>query len=110
MYSAVGIDISGRHGNNVRCSASQVGATTRRALEGCSPRARERGNWMMQGSGRRVLQGLVPAVALVASLGLPGAAPPAYAALPTSGGAALPAIGAPSERAALDGVLAQATT
>src|SRR4051812_24096705 len=112
MYSAVGIDISGRHGYNVRTSASQVGATTRRALEGWSPRARERGNWMTQGSGRRVLQGLVPAVALVASLVLPGVAPPAYAALPTSGGggSALPAIGAPAQGTALDSVLAQAST
>jgi hypothetical protein len=67
---------------------------------------------MMQRSGRRVLQGLVPAVALVASLGLPGAAPPAYAALPTSSGGsgALPAIGMPGEGTALDSVLAQATT
>src|SRR5215212_4490526 len=55
---------------------------------------------------------MIPAVALVASLGLPGAAPPAYAALPTTGGgsAALPAIGAPGAGTALDSVLAQATT
>src|SRR5215217_4640623 len=106
------IDIGGRHRYNERTLTSQVGATARRALEGWSPRARERGNWMIHGSGRRVLLGMIPAVALVASLGLPGAAPPAYAALPTTSGgsAALPAIGAPGAGTALDSVLAQATT